>query len=112
MLKHVAARLKSCPVTKRKTERVFPQPVKSCPVTKRKTERVFLATCEVVPCYKTRVSATCEVVPFQYRLVQRFPKSLTRFVLLFVLEKLGTQRGLLLCDGEQGRIELHKRGVD
>jgi hypothetical protein len=32
----VAARLKSCPVTKRETERVFPQSLKSCPVTEQK----------------------------------------------------------------------------
>ena len=31
----VAARLKSCPVTKCWPQRVFPQPLKSCPVTKR-----------------------------------------------------------------------------
>ena len=36
-----AARLKSCPDTKRFPNRVFPQPVKSCPFTKHFPNRVF-----------------------------------------------------------------------
>src|SRR3954470_15797774 len=52
-----AARLKSCPVTKRVRKRVFQQAVKSCPVTKRVRKRVFQQAVKSCPVTK-RVSTS------------------------------------------------------